>query len=48
MNGRQMFGLVLATLGLVATVANWIGQGSVLNRFVFLWVTAFGVYLIWP
>jgi len=40
---------VILRQGLViATAINWLGQGSMLNRFAFLGATAFGIWLIWP
>jgi hypothetical protein len=48
MDLKQQLGLVIATLAVIATAVNWIGQGSILNRAGFLGATAFGIWLIWP
>lgn len=44
----QQLGLVIATLGIIGSAVNWIGQGAWVNKVAFLAATAFGIWLIWP
>jgi hypothetical protein len=48
MDTVQQFGIVLAGLGLVGTLANWMAQGPWGYRLMFFLMTCFGVILAWP